>query len=303
MHLDYSILYRAIPVLLLLIGVEAVFMMKEHSHDNKDMLSSICMTLGALPLSIIVKGTVLYIYTLIYHFRFFTIPANYWWAWMICFFCDDFSYYWFHRLSHQIRFLWASHIVHHSSEKFTFSAALRVPWTSNLSGTFLFWAWMPLIGIEPYMVLFMKSASVIYQFWMHTETIKKMPLWFEAVFNTPSHHRVHHSSDVEYLDKNYAGILIIWDKLFGTYREETFKPKYGLTENIKSYNPIEIAFHEWKNVFNDFKKTKKLKDRFYYFFGSPGWSHDDGGKTTKRLQLALKEDKAEKDLMPSNNLI
>ena len=175
------------------------------------------------------------------------------------FFSDDFSFYWFHRFSHQIRFLWASHKVHHSSEKFTFISGLRVPWTSDLTGNFLFWAWMPLIGFEPYMVIFMKSANVLYQFWMHTETIKKLPKWFEAVFNTPSHHRVHHGSNVEYLDKNHAGTLIIWDKLFGTYQEEIFKPKYGLTEDIKSFNPFVIAFHEWKNIFRDLKKQKKYK--------------------------------------------
>ena len=210
---------------------------------------------------------------------------------MICFFSDDLSYYWYHRLSHQIRFLWASHMVHHSSEKFTFSSGLRVPWTGNLTGTFLFWAWMPLIGIEPYMVIFMKSASVIYQFWMHTETIKKLPKWFEAVFNTPSHHRVHHASDVEYLDKNHAGTLIIWDKIFGTYQEEIFTPKYGLTEDIKSFNPFVIAFHEWKNIFRDLKKTRKLKDRIRYFFNSPGWSHDGSTKTTRQLQSELKTGK------------
>jgi sterol desaturase/sphingolipid hydroxylase (fatty acid hydroxylase superfamily) len=283
MQLDANILYQAVPALLVFVIAEAVYMIKEHRHDNKDMLVSIGLALGALPLSILVKGIVLYTYTLIYEFRLFTIPTV-WWAWVICFFADDFSYYWYHRLSHQIRFFWASHMVHHSSEQFTLSAGLRVPWTSNLTGTFLFWAWMPLIGINPYMVIFMKSLSVIYQFWMHTESIKKLPNWFEAVFNTPSHHRVHHSSDVEYLDKNHAGTLIIWDKMFGTYKEEEFKPKYGLTENINSANPFVIEFFEWKNIFKDLKKTNSIKHRIQYLFNSPGWSHDGSTKTTKQLQ-------------------
>ncbi len=291
MHLDNTILYPALTAIIILTAAEAIYMMKEYRHDNKDMLSSIGLALGRVPVSAITKGIVIYSYTLIYQYRFFTIPVNYWWAWVICFFSDDFSYYWFHRLRHQIRFLWASHMVHHSSEKFTLASGLRVPWTSDLTGNFLFWAWMPLIGIEPYMVIFMKSASVIYQFWMHTETIGKLPKWFEAVFNTPSHHRVHHASNVEYLDKNHAGILIIWDKLFGTYQEEIHNPKYGLTENIKSSNPFVIAFHEWKNMFRDFKKTKKLKDRFHYFFNCPGWSHDGSSKTTRQLQASLKDKK------------
>ena len=287
MYLD-NILYKAAPALAILLLAEVVYMVIEHRHDKKDMLTSIGLALGALPVSFIINGVVLYTYTLIYQLRLFTIPGNYWWAWVILFLGDDLSYYWYHRISHQVRFLWASHIVHHSSEKFTLSSGLRIPWTSNLTGTFLFWAWMPLIGIEPAMVILMKSVSVIYQFWMHTETIKKLPGWFEAVFNTPSHHRVHHSSDVEYLDKNHAGTLIIWDKLFGTYQEEIFKPKYGLTENIRSSNPVVIAFHEWKNIFSDLKKTKKIKDRLSYFFKPPGWSHDGNTKTTKQLQSELK---------------
>ncbi len=284
MHLDNTILYHAVPALVILIIAEAVYMIKEHRHDNKDMFASIGLAVGALPLSLLIKGLVFYAYTLIYQLRLFSIPGNQWWAWVICFFADDISYYWYHRLSHQVRFLWASHMVHHSSEQFTFSAGLRVPWTSNLTGSFLFWAWMSLLGIEPYMIIFMKSASVIYQFWMHTETINKLPNWFESIFNTPSHHRVHHSSNVEYLDKNHAGTLIIWDKLFGTYQEEITKPKYGLTENIKSANPFTIEFFEWKNLFNDLKKTKSLKHRIQYLFNSPGWSHDGSTKTAKQLQ-------------------
>jgi sterol desaturase/sphingolipid hydroxylase (fatty acid hydroxylase superfamily) len=303
MHLDNTILYPALPAILILIGAEAVFMIKEHRHDNKDMISSICLALGALPVSVIIKGVVIYSYTLIYQYRLFTIPVNRWWALVILFFGDDLSYYWYHRMSHQIRFLWASHMVHHSSEKFTLSSGLRVPWTSNLTGTFLFWAWLPLIGVEPYMVIFMKSVSIIYQFWMHTETISKLPKWFETVFNTPSHHRVHHSSNLEYLDKNHAGTLIIWDKLFGTYQEEISKPKYGLTEDIKSFNPFVVAFHEWKNILRDLKKTKNIKDRLGYFFKPPGWSHNGTTKTTRQLQSELKAGKTTSDLISFTNII
>ena len=297
MPLHNTILYRAIPALAILLLAEVVYMTKEHRHDKKDMLTSFALALGTIPISFITTGIIIYTYSLIYQFRFFTIPANRWWGWIILFFADDFSYYWYHRMSHQVRFLWASHMVHHSSKKFTLSSGLRVPWTSNLTGIFFFWAWMPLIGIEPAMVILMKSASVIYQFWMHTETLKKLPKWFEAVFNTPSHHRVHHSSNVEYLDKNHAGTLIIWDKIFGTYQEEIFKPKYGLTEDIKSFNPFVIAFHEWKNIFRDLKKTKNIRDRLRYFFKAPGWSHDGTTKTTRQLQSELKGGNAGRDMV------
>jgi sterol desaturase/sphingolipid hydroxylase (fatty acid hydroxylase superfamily) len=138
--------------------------------------------------------------------------------------------------------VWASHVVHHSSEKYNLAAALRQTWTGNLTGSFIFWSWMPLVGFQPKMIFFMQSVSLIYQFWIHTEGIKRLPKWFEFIFNTPSHHRVHHGTDVLYLDKNHAGILIIWDRLFGSFQPEIFTPKYGLTKNVKTFNPVKIAF-------------------------------------------------------------
>jgi sterol desaturase/sphingolipid hydroxylase (fatty acid hydroxylase superfamily) len=285
MHLDTTILLHTLPALVILLLAEVIYMIKEHRHDNKDMLSSLGLILGHLPISVVTRrDSAIFLYINL-SIQAFHNTVNYWWAWVICFFSDDFSYYWFHRCSHQVRFLWASQKVHHSSEKLTLSSGLRTPWTSDLTGTFLFWAWMPLIGIDPYMVIFMKSVSVIYQFWMHTETIGKLPGWFEAVFNTPSHHIVHHSSNVEYLDKNHAGTLIIWDKLFGTYQKEIFKPKYGLTENIKSYNPFVIAFHEWKNLFKDFKRAKKLKDCFHYLLTLPAGAMMEALKLPNNYKL------------------
>ena len=302
MHVD-TIFYNATPVLIILIAIETIYIAKEKRDGIKDIFSSLALVLGRLPVSAITNGIIVYTYTIIYHYRFFNMSFHYWLVWIICFFADDFSFYWFHRFSHQIRFLWASHQVHHSSEKFTFVSGLRVPWTSDLTGNFFFWAWLPLIGIEPFIIVCMKSVSVLYQFWMHTETIKKLPKWFEAFFNTPSHHRVHHGSDIEYLDKNHGGILIIWDKIFGTFQEEIFKPKYGLSHDIKSFNPFVIAFHEWRKIFSDFRKTKRIKDRLHYFFDSPGWSHDNTSKTTKQLQSKLKSCKNIENVTSCNSII
>ena len=287
MKIDYTILYHAIPAFAVLIVLETAEMMHEHrfSKGKHNMLSSISLGLVAFGISFIAKSVAIIIYGLIYQFKLFTIPTTLWSAWVICFFADDITYYWFHRMSHQIRFLWASHAVHHSSQTFNFSDALRLPWTSNLTGTFLFWAWMPLLGFEPAMVITMKSISTVYQFWLHTEKIKKLPNWMESIFNTPSHHRVHHSSELDYLDKNHAGTLIIWDKLFGTFQQETHKTIYGLTKNITSSNPLVIAFHEWKSIWHDFKKARHGMDYLNYFFNSPGWSHDGSTQTTKQLQL------------------
>lgn len=296
MHID-PLIYHAAPAMVILIVAESLFMIKEHDFDIKDVLSSLCIMLGRVPIAAITNGLIVYLYTLLYYYRFFTIPHFYFLAWVICFFADDLSFYWFHRSSHKIRFLWASHQVHHSSEKFTFTAGIRVPWTAEFTGNFLFWCWMPLIGIKPEMILYMKSVSVLYQFWIHTETITKLPNWLEFFFNTPSHHRVHHGSNVEYLDKNNGGTLIIWDKLFGTFQEEIFTPTYGLTDHFKSFNPITIVFHEWEKIFKDIKKTKLIREKVYYFIKPPGWSHDGSSKTTKQLQSELKKMSAKGLLM------
>ncbi|RNI35768.1 sterol desaturase family protein [Hanamia caeni] len=288
MHID-PVIYHAAPAMAILIAAESLLMIKEHDFDIKDVLSSVGIMLGRTPIAAITNGFILYLYTLLYAHRLFNMPHLYFFVWVICFFADDFSFYWFHRASHSIRFLWASHQVHHSSQKFTFAVGIRVPWTADFTGNFLFWCWIPLIGIKPEMVLYMKSISVLYQFWLHTETITKLPNWFEAFFNTPSHHRVHHGCDIEYLDKNNGGTLIIWDKLFGTFQEELFKPQYGLSDHFKSFNPVTIAFHGWRRIFADVRKTHRIKDKVCYFIKPPGWSHDGSTKTAKQLQTELKQ--------------
>jgi len=139
------------------------------------------------------------------------------------------------------------------------------------------------------MMMMMQSISLLYQFWIHTETVKRMPRWYEYIFNTPSHHRVHHGSDLLYLDKNHAGTLIIWDRMFGSFQQEEFRPKYGLTKNVQTYNPVKVAFHEWMNIGKDLKKAHTFRDYLNYLFNSPGWSHDGSSKTTKQMRKANKQ--------------
>ena len=288
MQLDTNIILQAVPAFILLIIVEAVYLIREHRFPNtkKDMLASAGLSLGYFILGPITKASNLIVYALLYQYRICALPNNMWLAWILCFLAYDFTHYWSHRLSHEVRFLWASHSVHHSAEVFTLSTAFRLSWTSNLSGLFLFWAWMPLVGVTPAMLLFMKALTGIYAFWLHTEAIKKLPKWIEAVFNTPSHHRVHHASDVEYLDKNHGGALIVWDKIFGTFCEEGHAPKYGLTTNVPSQNPFVITFFEWNNLFRDLKKARNLREGLNYIFRAPGWSKDGSTKTTRQLQAA-----------------
>jgi sterol desaturase/sphingolipid hydroxylase (fatty acid hydroxylase superfamily) len=268
-----------------MIILEAIELIRDNhfGEGKKSLFASVCIGFVAIAISWLTKGFIFYIYDWFYCFRLLTLP-NVWWVWVICFFADDFSYYWFHRCSHQVRFFWASHIVHHSPQTYTLSTALRVPWTSNITGNFLFWLWMPLLGMPPVTIITMKSLSTIYQYWLHTEKIKKLPAWIETIFNTPSHHRVHHSSLVEHLDKNHGGTLIIWDRLFGTFLCEDSKPVYGLTKNIMSNNPFVIAFHEWVCLFRDLKKSKTLRDGVNFLFNSPGWTNNGNGKTTRMLR-------------------
>jgi sterol desaturase/sphingolipid hydroxylase (fatty acid hydroxylase superfamily) len=292
MNVDTNIILQAIPAMLLLIIIEAIYLIKDHRFSNtkKDLLANAGLGFGFVILSPVTKSINLVVYALMYEHRIFDITHHIWLAWFLCFLADDFSFYWSHRMSHEVRFLWASHQVHHSGEVLSLSGAFRQSWTSNISGTFLFWMWMPLLGFTPAMIMFMKSLTAIYQFWLHTEAIGKLPGWFEGVFNTPSHHRVHHGSDVEYLDKNHGGITIIWDKIFGTFQEETHRPTYGLTKNIGSYNPFVIFLFEWKNMFKDLRRAKTPREFFNYIFNAPGWNSDGKGQTAKQLQSRINHD-------------
>ncbi|MFC5194966.1 sterol desaturase family protein [Bizionia hallyeonensis] len=283
-----NIIVFAIPFFVLAMLLEMYVTTKQQirTYETKDALSSIAMGLGNVFLNFLSKAIVLLVFFWIYdNFRLFTIPVA-WWSFVLIFFADDFSYYWFHRISHESRLFWASHVVHHSSQKYNLSTALRQTWSGGFY-SFVFWLWMPLLGFHPAMILLQMSISLLYQFWIHTEAIDKMPKWFEAVFNSPSHHRVHHGSNPLYLDRNHAGILIIWDKLFGTFQPELKEERviYGLVVNINTYNPVKIAFIEWRNMLKDvFFGRKSLKNRFLYLVKPPGWTHDGTGKLSDDLR-------------------
>ncbi|HEX6427383.1 MAG TPA: sterol desaturase family protein, partial [Niastella sp.] len=162
--------------------------------------------------------------------------------------------------------------------------ALRQTWTGNLTGGFIFWMWMPLLGFHPIIVVLMQQISLIYQFWIHTEAIHVLPRPVEFIFNTPSHHRVHHGSNLKYLDKNHGGVLIIWDRLFGTFQPEEERPVYGLTKNIETYNPVRIAFKEWGDMFRQAWQSGSLRHGINYLLRPPGWSHNGSGKTTREMR-------------------
>jgi sterol desaturase/sphingolipid hydroxylase (fatty acid hydroxylase superfamily) len=197
------------------------------------------------------------------------LPAARWYTWVVAIAGVDLLYYWYHRFAHRIRLMWATHQAHHSSRYFNFATALRQKW--NNSGEILMWIPLPLLGIPPWLVFISFSFNLIYQFWVHTERIDKMWAPFEFVFNTPSHHRVHHGMDTEYLDKNYGGIFIVWDRLFRSFQQETFRPHYGLTKQVNTFNVWALQTHEYVAIARDFRSATRFRDRVGYVFGPPGW--------------------------------
>lgn len=286
----------AIPFFIILISIELYVNWKEQRglYENKEAMASIGMGLGSLVVNVVMKALAYGVYTMI-HTAVWGEGGGlgwHWWVWVLILFADDFTFYWHHRLSHEVRILWAAHVNHHSSQTLNLATALRQSWAEQLY-KYVWWLWLPLVGFPPMMILMMMSISLIYQYWPHTELIRRMPRWFEFIFNTPSHHRVHHASNIRYLDQNHGGILIIWDRLFGTFQEELDedKPKYGITTNINTYNLFKIASHEFIAVWHDVKRAPKFSDKLKYMFMPPGWSHDgpDQRARTLRKQLAEQE--------------
>ena len=299
-----NLILYAIPFFIATVLIEGILIYKRNpkNYNLKDTLASISMGIGNVLIEIVSKILVVMVITVLYeNIRLITIPFI-WWAWIGILVLEDFCYYWFHRISHKSRFFWASHIVHHSSQKYNLSTALRQTWTGGFF-SFIFFLMLPILGFHPVMIFTQMSISLLYQYWIHTELIHKMPAWFEAIFNTPSHHRVHHGSNPLYLDRNHAGILIIWDKLFGTFQPELKKEKvvYGLTTNLHSYNPLTIAFHEWTALFKDAITAKtSITKKFNYFMKPPGWKHDGSGILSDDLRTTwLKKDKVSTQKMRS----
>lgn len=282
-----DIIHYAIPAFILLMIVESIVSAIQDAqlYEIKDTAASLAMGIGNVIIKLFIKGPILGVYFLAYQFRFFNIGYQ-WWAWLLLFVLEDLTYYVYHRVSHECRFFWAAHVNHHSSQRYNLSTALRQTWTGIFTG-FIFWLWLPLLGFHPIMVATQQAISLLYQFWIHTETIDRLG-YLEKFMNTPSHHRVHHGSDIKYLDKNHAGILIIWDKLLGTFQPEEERVTYGLTRNINTFNPIKIAMHEWQDMWRDIKQPLPFKVRLGYIFGPPGWSHDGSRLTVRKMQKERK---------------
>ena len=286
-----GLIYYAIPFFLATLLLEHwLVRRKELAADGqtklagfttKDSFASLTMGLGFLAINAGLKLLPFAGLAWLYQFRLFDIPVV-WWSWVLLLVAEDFCYYWFHRLHHEVRTLWAAHVNHHSSTYYNLTTALRQSWTTPFTG-FLFWVPLPLLGFPIEMILIQKSISLLYQYWLHTELIGKLD-GFGVIFNTPSHHRVHHGRNPIYLDRNHAGIFIIWDKIFGTFEPEAETVDYGLTKNIHTYNPVRIAFHEWGAMLKDLWNAKSWRGRLGYLVMRPGWTEDGTGKTSTVLR-------------------
>ncbi|WP_328478239.1 sterol desaturase family protein [Actinoplanes sp. NBC_00393] len=268
-----AVLY-AVPAFLLLIVMEFLSFRflpddEERGYEARDTATSLSMGIGSQVIGVPWKLFTAVLFAGLYVLSPLKLDPTDWWVWVLLFFADDFAYYWFHRLHHEVRVFWAGHVVHHSSQFFNFSTALRQSWTPMTA--LPFWLGLAALGFPPWMIFLQQSISLAYQFFLHTERIDKLPRPIEWFWNTPSHHRVHHGANDPYLDRNYGGILIIWDRMFGSFEPEGERVRYGLTTNIETYNPLKVATHEYAAIWRDLRSTSNWRHRAGYLFGRPGW--------------------------------
>lgn len=280
----------SVPIYAIVIGFEFFYsyFKKKHLYSTKGLLSNIYLTSLNMGLDILVRGLCLFVLNYFFQFRFYNWETTAILYWVLLVIFEDFMYYWLHRNDHVVRFFWAVHVTHHSSEEYNFTVGFR---SSVFQPLYRFMYFVPLVlcGFKAIDIMFIYSATQIFGILAHTQTINKLG-FLEHIIITPSHHRVHHASNVKYLDKNMGMLLVFWDKLFGTFEaEDDNEPvKFGLTENIKTYNPVTMVFHEWKNIITDLKKSSSFTDKLKYVFGPPGWSHDGSKKTSNQLRAELK---------------
>jgi sterol desaturase/sphingolipid hydroxylase (fatty acid hydroxylase superfamily) len=276
----------AVPAFVLLVVAEMLWARKRapEKYEPRDTLTSLALGTGSTVAGALFGSVMLGVAYWGFEYRITTIPWT-WWAWIACFVLDDFLYYVFHRSAHRVRWFWAAHVNHHSSQHYNLSTALRQTWTGFFAFTFLFRLPLVFLGFHPAMILFVGAVNLIYQFWIHTEAIGKLPRWFEYIMNTPSHHRVHHATNPRYLDRNYAGVFIIWDRMFGTFTEEVGDEqiRYGIVKQLGSFNLLWSVFHEWIGIARDVWGAP-WQHKFSYMWRPPGWSHDGSRDTSEIIR-------------------
>ncbi|WP_143961661.1 sterol desaturase family protein [Litoribacter populi] len=265
-----NIILWAAPIMFFLVFLEwgiSLYKNQKDAYDKKDFLAASTIGFINVGISALIKVAIFGIVLFFWNVVPWKIPAT-WWSFIACFFAIDFARYWAHRISHENRFWWATHVTHHNSKKYNFSVSFRLSWTQHIK--FIFFVPVVMMGFDPFVFFICHQIAVLYQFWIHTEYITKLPAPIEYFFTTPSHHRVHHASDEKYLDKNYGSTFIIWDRMFGTFMPEDDRPTYGITKEINTYNPIYLVFHEFVDIWKDLKQAESFKEARQILFGKPG---------------------------------
>ncbi len=260
----------AIPLFALLIAIETILSVRyEANYDRKDIWTNIGLGFGSAFFGFVFGFFQAFIYNLVYEgVAPFRMPMDVWWTWAILLFADDFFYYWFHRISHEVRFFWNFHVVHHSSNQYNLSVAVRQSWFSGIAH-WIFYLPLALAGFPLWSFVFMHGINLIYQFWIHTKTIDRLPRIVEYFLNTPSHHRVHHGVNTEYLDRNYGGIFIFWDRMFGSFVEERETVRYGIIKPIEGYNMLWINTHGWVEMFEAMRSKPTIAGKLKCIYGAP----------------------------------
>lgn len=284
--IEKFLLFVALPVVVASSLLEAMVLSARQDYDWKALGISLCdlflRTAIAifLPLSIATPAV-----NYVWEHRLMTVPLQGWQAFFLLFIGQEFCYYWYHRAAHRVRWFWGNHSVHHSPNELNLAAAYRIGIFGKLSGTALFFLPLMWLGFTPGVVAATLTLNLLYQFWIHATWIPKLG-WLEYVFNTPSAHRVHHASNLEYLDANYGGVLIVFDRLFGTYREERAELpcKYGLVHPVTGYNLLRIEGGQWLSLLRDLLTARSPRAFFGYLLMPPGWSPDGNGQTTEDLR-------------------
>ena len=269
-----DLIVTAIPFFIAFVVIEVVSLWlapddDEVGYEVRDTVTSLSMGIGSVVVGIGYKALQLVVYAALYAVTPLRLDTSLWWVWVVIFFAEDLAYYWYHRSHHEVRILWASHVVHHSSQRYNFSTALRQTWTPF--GGIPFWAPLALLGVPPWAIFLQQSISLLYQFFLHTERVGKLWRPVELVMNTPSHHRVHHGMNNGYLDRNYGGILIVWDRLFRSFEPEGERVVYGLTKQLRTYNPLVVATHEYASIWRDVRAARSWRDRWGFVLRGPGW--------------------------------
>ena len=259
------------PIILALIFIEALISNLQNAsyYKKEDTFCTVGLLTGNILMVFAVKGLTLALHFYLYQFRLFDLASMIplWAMWALTFILIDLVFYIYHRISHRSRFLWAIHMSHHSSEEMNFAVSFRQAWLGPVS-KIPFFILLPLIGLDPTIIAVAGVISTLWGIFGHTQVIGKLgPI--EWIFNTPSHHRVHHGANEQYIDKNYGNLLIIWDRMFGTFEPEKANVRYGLVKNVNTFNPIKITLMEWSSIFKDMSKAPNLKESFNIFFGPP----------------------------------